>query len=70
MTESKDVQELELADSCEIRMVKNDDGGVIGVEVVCETPEARAAMATAINDHELVVKARAREELQSDNKPN
>jgi len=55
------VQAEELADACEIRMLRNDDGQVTGVEVVCETPEARAAMATAINDHELVVKARARE---------
>jgi len=55
------VQSDELADSCEIRLVKDDDGEVCGVEVVCETPEARSAMATAINDNELVVKARARE---------
>jgi len=55
------VQLEELADACEIRLLKDDDGQVTGVEVVCETPEARSAMATAINDHELVVKARARE---------
>jgi len=55
------VQSEELVDACEIRLLKDDDGQVTGVEVVCETPEARAAMATAINDHELVVKARARE---------
>jgi len=55
------VQSDELADTCEIRLLKDDDGQVTGVEVVCETPEARSAMATAINDNELVVKARAKE---------
>jgi len=50
-----------LADACEIRLLKDDDGQVTGVEVVCETPEARTAMATAINDNEVVVKARAKE---------
>jgi len=55
------VQSDELADACEIRLLKDDDGQVTGVEVVCETPEARTAMATAINDNEVVVKARAKE---------
>jgi len=63
MTEPKDAQELELADSCEIRVIRDEAGGVTGVEVVCDTAEARAAMAAAINDHELVVKARAREQV-------
>jgi len=49
-------------DTCEIRLIKGDDGQVTGVEVVCETPEIRAAMTTAITDNEIVVKARAREE--------
>jgi len=65
-TESKNVQELELADSCEIRMLRNDGGQVTGVEVVCETPEARAAMATAMSDHEIMVKVRVREEGQTE----
>jgi len=55
------VQSDELADTCEIRLLKDDDGEVTGIEVICETPEARSAMATAINDNELVVKARAKE---------
>jgi len=55
-------QEPERAgDSCEILLTRNDDGQVTGVEVICDTPEARAAMASAINEHDLVVKARARE---------
>jgi len=32
-------------------------------ESVCDTAEARTAMAAAINDHELVVKARAKEQV-------
>jgi len=64
MTEPKDVQELEsAADSCEIRVIRDDAGAVTGVEVVCDTAEARTAMAAAINVHELVVKARAKEQV-------
>jgi len=65
MTQLKDDREEKQVDSCEIRLIKDEDGAVTGVEVECETPEARSAMATAINKHELVVKAKAREEDSS-----
>jgi len=57
-------------DACEIHLIRNDDGQVTGVEVDCvvedplEVSGVRAEMAAAINNHELVVKARAREQVQ------
>jgi len=52
------------ADVCEVRTVLGSDGQVTGVEVVCDTLEARAAMATAMSDHDVVVKVRVSEEVQ------
>ena len=48
--------------SCDIRLIRNDDGQPIAIDVTCDTPEARSEMAAAINEIEITVKARAREE--------
>jgi len=48
---------------CKISLVRNDGGQPIGIEVICDTPEARSEMTAAINEFEILVKARAKEEL-------
>jgi len=47
--------------SCKIDLIRNDEGRVTGVEVVCDTPEARSEMALAMSD--FVIKVRVTEEL-------
>ena len=46
---------------CKIGYVRNDEGRVIGVDVVCDTPEARSEMALAMSG--FMVRVRVKEEL-------
>jgi len=48
---------------CKMRLVRDDDGQVTGIEAICDTPEDRSEMVVAAGEFEIVFKARVREEL-------